>query len=190
VYRRFPSYHCRPVAPFGVTRPRLFIVGLAPGQHGANRTGRPFTGDHAGILLYRTLHEAGFATRPVSVARGDGLELVDCRISNAVKCLPPGNRPLPEEVRRCNRYLVRELATLSRGAVVVALGTVAHAAVLRALTLRVAARRFAHGAEHGLPGGLTLIDSYHCSRLNTNTGRLTPAMFRRIFARARHLLDG
>jgi uracil-DNA glycosylase family 4 len=190
VYRRFPSYHCRPVAPFGVARPRLFIVGLAPGQHGANRTGRPFTGDHAGILLYRTLHEAGFATRPVSVARGDGLKLVDCRISNAVKCLPPGNRPLPDEVRRCNRYLVRELTSLPRGAVVVALGAIAHAAVLRALALRCSAHRFAHGAEHGLPGGLALLDSYHCSRLNTNTGRLTPAMFRRIFARARHLIDG
>ena len=190
VYRQFPSYHCRPVAPFGVLRPRLLVVGLAPGMHGANRTGRPFTGDHAGILLYRTLHRTGFANRPESVARGDGLKLLDCRISNAVKCLPPGNRPLPDEVRRCNRYLVRELATLPPGAVIVALGAVAHGAVLRALSLRAGAYRFAHGAEYALAGRITLLDSYHCSRLNTNTGRLTPAMFVRIFNRARHLIDG
>ena len=190
VYRQFPSYHCRPVAPFGVPRPRLFVVGLAPGLHGANRTGRPFTGDHAGILLYRTLHRMRFANRAESVARGDGLKLVDCRISNAVKCLPPGNRPLPDEVRRCNRYLAREISALPPGAVIVALGTVAHCAVLRALSLKTGAHRFAHGAEHALAGRLTLLDSYHCSRLNTNTGRLTPAMFARVFARARHLIGG
>ena len=159
-------------------------------MHGANRTGRPFTGDHAGILLYRTLHRTGFADRAVSVARGDGLKLVDCRISNAVKCLPPGNRPLPEEVRRCNRYLARELAAIAPGAVIVALGAIAHGAVLRALSLKSGSHRFAHGAEHALAGRLTLLDSYHCSRLNTNTGRLTPAMFVRIFARARHLIEG
>ncbi|HKY00740.1 MAG TPA: uracil-DNA glycosylase [Steroidobacteraceae bacterium] len=190
VYRRFPSYHCRPVAPFGVLRPRLFVVGLAPGMHGANRTGRPFTGDHAGILLYRTLHRMGFASRAEAVARGDGLKLVDCRISNAVKCLPPGNRPRPDEVRRCNRYLARELAALPPGAVIVALGAVAHGAVLRALSLKAGTHRFVHGAEHALAGRLTLLDSYHCSRLNTNTGRLTPAMFAQVFARARHLIDG
>lgn len=190
VHRRFPSYHCRPVAPHGVMRPRLFIVGLAPGMHGANRTGRPFTGDHAGILLYRTLYEAGFANRPESVARGDGLRLLDCRISNAVKCLPPGNRPRPDEVRRCNRYLVRELARLPRNAVIVALGAVAHAAVLRALAIKAAAYPFGHGAEHALPDGFTLLDSFHCSRLNTNTGRLTAPMFARVFRRARHLIGG
>ena len=166
------------------------MVGLAPGLHGANRTGRPFTGDHAGILLYRTLHGAGFATRAESTGPGDGLRLVDCRISNAVKCLPPGNKPKPDEVRRCNRYLVREIAALASGAVVVALGAIAHGAALRALALKPGGYRFAHGAEHGLPGGLTLLDSYHCSRLNTNTGRLTPAMFERVFARARHLIEG
>jgi uracil-DNA glycosylase family 4 len=163
-------------------------VGLAPGLHGANRTARPFTGDHAGILLYRTLHDAGFASGPQSVARGDGLKLVDCRISNAVKCLPPGNRPLPDEVRRCNRFLARELAAVAPGGVVIALGAIAHVAVLRALCLVSGRYRFAHGAEHALPGRLILLDSYHCSRLNTNTGRLTPAMFARIFARARHLI--
>jgi uracil-DNA glycosylase family 4 len=183
-----PGYHCLPVAPFGDRRPKLLVVGLAPGLHGANRTGRPFTGDHAGILLYATLHGFGFASRPVSVARGDGLKLLRCRITNAVKCLPPANRPAPDEVRRCNRYLLRELALLPPGAVIVALGAIAHAAVLRALGLPQAAHRFAHAAEHRLPDDRTLIDSYHCSRLNTNTGRLTAAMFRRIFARARHLI--
>ena len=167
----------------------LLIVGLAPGLHGANRTGRPFTGDHAGILLYRTLHAHGFATRPESVSATDGLRLVDCRISNAVKCLPPGNKPLPSEVRQCNRYLESELAALPKGAVVVALGGIAHAAVLRACGLKPAGRAFAHGGLHALPDGRQLLDSYHCSRLNTNTGRLTPAMFDRVFARARHLLD-
>lgn len=190
VGRKYPDYHCRPVAPFGASHPSLLVVGLAPGLHGANRTGRPFTGDNAGILLYRTLHGAGFSTRAESTEPGDGLRLVDCRISNAVKCLPPGNKPTFDEVRRCNRYLVREIGALASGAVVVALGAIAHGAALRALALKPSRFRFAHGAEHGLPGGLTLLDSYHCSRLNTNTGRLTPAMFERVFARARHLIAG
>ena len=188
VRKAHPGYHCRPVATFGRARHRLLVVGLAPGLHGANRTGRPFTGDHAGILLYRTLHAHGFASRPESVSADDGLRLVDCRITNAVKCLPPGNKPLPAEVRQCNRYLERELSALRPGSVVVALGAIAHGAVLRASGLPPAAGRFAHGAEHGLPGPLLLLDSFHCSRLNTNTGRLTPAMFNRIFARARHLI--
>ncbi len=189
VRRKHPDYHCGPVAPFGSARHRLLVVGLAPGLHGANRTGRPFTGDHAGILLYRILHAHGFASRPESVSADDGLRLVDCRISNAVKCLPPGNRPEPAEVRRCNGFLLRELESLPQGAVVIALGAIAHAAVLRAFGLKPAHFAFAHGAEHGLPKGRRLLDSYHCSRLNTNTGRLTPAMFDRVFARARHLLD-
>ena len=183
-----PGYHCRPVAPFGSPGHRLLVVGLAPGRHGANRTGRPFTGDHAGILLYRTLHTLGFASSAESLARNDGLRLFDCRITNAVKCLPPGNKPLPDEIRRCNAFLVHELDRLPPGAVVVALGAVAHAAVLRAQGERLSAFRFAHGAEHRLSCGFRLLDSYHCSRLNTNTGRLTPAMFRRVFARARHLI--
>jgi uracil-DNA glycosylase family 4 len=190
VRRQHPDYHCGPVAPFGTSRPRLLVIGLAPGLHGANRTGRPFTGDHAGILLYRTLHDAGFATRAESVARGDGLRLVDCRISNAVKCLPPGNKPRPDEVRRCNGYLVREIAAVAPGAAVVALGAIAHGAVLRALSLKPGVHPFRHGAEYRLPGGLTLLDSYHCSRLNTNTGRLTPDMFMRVFERARYLIAG
>lgn len=183
-----PTWHCRPVAPFGSARHRLLLVGLAPGLQGANRTGRPFTGDYAGILLYRTLHAHGFATRAESVSADDGLRLIGCRITNAVKCLPPGNKPLPAEIRRCNRYLERELATLPQGAVVIALGLIAHGAVIRAVGLRPASFPFTHGAEHRLPGGLRLLDSYHCSRLNTNTGRLTPAMFDRIFRRAHHLI--
>jgi uracil-DNA glycosylase family 4 len=189
VRRRHPEYHCRPVPPFGSARHRLLVVGLAPGLHGANRTGRPFTGDHAGFLLYRTLHAHGFASHPESVSAQDSLRLVDCRISNAVKCLPPGNKPLPAEIRSCNHFLESELAALPKGSVVVALGGIAHAAVLRACGLRQAGRAFAHGALHSLPGERRLLDSYHCSRLNTNTGRLTPAMFDGVFGRARHLLD-
>lgn len=189
VRSRHPEYHCRPVAPFGSARHRLLVVGLAPGLHGANRTGRPFTGDHAGILLYRTLHAHGFASRAESVSAGDGLRLIDCRISNAVKCLPPGNKPLPEEIGRCNGYLVRELSMLPMGAVVVALGGIAHKAVVRASGLKASGFAFAHGAEHRLAADRTLLDSYHCSRLNTNTGRLTAVMFDRVFARVRHLLD-
>jgi uracil-DNA glycosylase len=183
-----PGYHCLPVAPFGSRRHRLLVVGLAPGLHGANRTGRPFTGDHAGLLLYRTLHAHGFASRAASVSGRDGLKLRDCRITNAVKCVPPGNKPLPVEVRRCNRYLVREILALPPGAVIVALGAIAHGAVLRALGIPPAGHAFAHGARHALPAGIRLLDSYHCSRLNTNTGRLTPAMFDHVFAQARHLI--
>jgi uracil-DNA glycosylase family 4 len=175
-----PDYHGRPVAPFGTARPRLLIVGLAPGMHGANRTGRPFTGDHAGILLYDTLHRAGFASRPESTHASDGLELLDCRITNAVKCLPPANRPLPVEVRRCNGYLAAEIRALPGGAAILALGLIAHQAVLMALDLKRSAHLFAHGARHALVGGPTLYDSYHCSRYNTQTRRLTPQMFRSV----------
>ena len=186
---RHPEYHCRPVAPFGSARHRLLIVGLAPGLHGANRTGRPFTGDHAGILLYRTLHAHGFATRPQSVSRDDGLRLRDCRITNAVKCLPPANKPLPAEIRQCNGYLAAELAVLPASSLVLALGGIAHAAVLRACGMKPGAARFAHGSLHALTKDRRLLDSYHCSRYNTQTRRLTPAMFDVVIARARHLLD-
>jgi uracil-DNA glycosylase family 4 len=185
---RHPDYHARPVAPFGDPEPRLLVVGLAPGMHGANATGRPFTGDHAGILLYRTLHAHGFADRPVSVSADDGLRLAGCRITNAVKCLPPENKPTTAEVRTCNRFLAAELADLLEGSVVLALGTVAHNAVLRGYGLRQSAARFGHGHEHPLPGKRVLLDSYHCSRYNTQTGRLTDAMFDAVFARARALL--
>ncbi|MBI2311368.1 MAG: uracil-DNA glycosylase [Betaproteobacteria bacterium] len=177
-----PDYHCRPVAPFGEARPRLLIVGLAPGLHGANRTGRPFTGDHAGILLYRTLFRFGLANAPESVTAMDGLRLVDCRITNAVKCLPPANRPLPAEIRECNRYLKRELEILREGAAILALGAIAHQAVVMALGLKAREFRFFHGAVHSLPGDRTLFDSYHCSRYNTQTRRLTDRMFEEVIA--------
>jgi uracil-DNA glycosylase family 4 len=188
VAERHPDYHCRPVAPFGDPRARLLIVGLAPGMHGANRTGRPFTGDHAGILLYATLHKFGFASQAEALDPGDGLRLIDCRITNAVKCLPPDNKPVGAEINTCNAYLATELGTLPAGAVVLALGGIAHRAVVRALGLRQAAIRFAHEAQHDL-GAMRLLDSYHCSRYNTNTGRLTAGMFESVFARARELLD-
>lgn len=176
-----PEYHCAPVAPFGDPRARLVIVGLAPGMHGANRTGRPFTGDYAGILLYRILHRYGFATAPTSVSADDPLRLVDCRITNAVKCLPPENKPETGEVRTCNRYLAAELRSLAPGSAILALGTIAHRAVLLALGLKPAAFAFAHGAKHDLGNGLTLFDSYHCSRYNTQTNRLTAPMFEAVF---------
>ena len=185
-----PDYHCAPVAPFGDPRPRLLVVGLAPGTHGANRTGRPFTGDHAGLLLYATLHKYGWSNRPVSAHPADGLELRGCRITNAVKCLPPENRPLPVEVRTCNGFLRAELAALEQGAAVLALGTIAHQSVLRARGLRLADYPFGHGAMQALPDGLTLHGSYHCSRYNTQTGRLTPAMFEAVFRRIARQLKG
>lgn len=176
-----PDYFCRPVPPFGAADAALVIVGLAPGMHGANASGRPFTGDYAGILLYETLYAYGFASQPVARSRGDGLELRRCRITNAVKCLPPGNKPTPAEARACNAYLAAELATLPPGAAILALGRIAHEATLRALGLKPASFAFAHGARHALDHGVALFDSYHCSRYNTNTGRLTAPMFRAVF---------
>ena len=184
----YPDYHARPVAAFGDAKAHLLIVGLAPGLHGANATGRPFTGDHAGILLYETLHRFGFASQPQSVSAHDGLRLRDCRITNAVKCLPPANKPTGNEIKTCNRYLTTELDGLPDKAVVLALGTIAHQAVLRGLKLRLSDYRFRHGARHRLPNGLTLVDSYHCSRYNTQTRRLTPAMFTAVFKQAKSLL--
>ena len=188
VARQYPDYYARPVPAFGDPDAELLIVGLAPGMHGANRTGRPFTGDYAGILLYQTLYDFGFGSRPVSEACDDGLELKRCRISNAVKCLPPQNKPVSAEIKNCNGFLRAELETLPESAVVVALGKIAHDAVLRAFGLALSRFRFAHGAEHEL-GELVLLDSYHCSRYNTQTRRLSEAMFRDIFRRASELLD-
>lgn len=187
--RRFPAYHNAPVAAFGDAGARLLVVGLAPGLHGANRTGRPFTGDHAGLLLYQSLHAYGFADRPVALARDDDLRLVDCRITNAVRCVPPQNRPETTEVRRCNPYLAAEIAGLPPGAAILALGQIAHAAVLQALGLKLSQHPFAHGARHRLPEGRTLFDSYHSSRYNTQTGRLTPAMFHAVLADIRRHLE-
>lgn len=189
VRARQPHYHCRPVPPFGDPEARLLIVGLAPGMHGANATGRPFTGDHAGILLYETLFDFGFASAPVSVARDDDLALHGCRITNAVRCLPPQNKPQPVEIRSCNGYLRNELLALRRPAVVLALGTVAHGAVVRALNVVPAALPFGHGRWHALAPGYSLVNSYHCSRYNTQTRRLTRDMFREVFRAIRARLD-
>jgi uracil-DNA glycosylase family 4 len=179
-----PDWHNAPVMPFGPGDARLLVVGLAPGLQGANRTGRPFTGDYAGDLLYATLLEFGLAHGAYDRRSDDSLELVDCRISNAVKCVPPENKPTPEEIKVCNRFLAAELAASPRVKVVLALGSIAHDAVLVASGLRKSAAKFAHGARHDLPGGRVLFDSYHCSRYNTNTGRLTPAMFQDVVGKA------
>jgi uracil-DNA glycosylase family 4 len=183
-----PGYFCKPVPPFGDALARLLIVGLAPGMHGANRTGRPFTGDHAGILLYRMLHEFRFSDRPESLAAEDGLRLINCRITNAVKCLPPDNKPVGAEINTCNRFLANELGGMAAHSVVLALGGIAHRAVIRAMDLRQSDYPFSHGSVHRVDERLQLLDSYHCSRYNTNTGRLTVDMFREIFAKARDLV--
>jgi uracil-DNA glycosylase family 4 len=188
VAEKNPGYYCRPVPPFGDRNARLLIVGLAPGMHGANRTGRPFTGDHAGLLLYKTLHKYGFASHAESLAADDELTLLDCRITNAVKCLPPDNKPVGAEVNTCNEFLANELTNLPSAAVVLALGGIAHRAVVKAIGGRQADFKFGHAAEHALDSRFLLLDSYHCSRYNTNTGRLTAGMFRAVFARARELL--
>jgi uracil-DNA glycosylase family 4 len=185
----FPDYFARPVPPFGEDSARLLVVGLAPGMHGANATGRPFTGDYAGILLYETLHRYGFSTKPESLSASDGLRLIDCRITNAVKCLPPQNKPLGSEINTCNQFLTEELKTLPEGGVIIALGLVAHNAVLKAMGLKLSAYKFAHLAQHKMPGKIELLDSYHCSRYNTQTRRLTPEMFQAVFERARSLLN-
>jgi uracil-DNA glycosylase family 4 len=182
--RRFPAYHSAPVPAFGDPDARLLVVGLAPGLHGANRTGRPFTGDHAGLLLYSTLHRHGLATASVSLAADDPLQLIGVRITNAVKCVPPGNRPTPRESRECNAFLVREFEAAPRIRAVLALGRVAHEAVLRVHSIRASAAPFGHGRVHRLPQRRQLVDSYHCSRYNTQTRRLTEPMFDAVVSKA------
>jgi len=175
------DWHNAPVPSFGPLDARLLIVGLAPGLKGANRTGRPFTGDYAGDLLYATLLKFGHARGHYAARPDDGLTLRDCRITNAVRCVPPENKPTPAEISTCRTFLAAEIAAMTNLAAVLALGAVAHGSVLGALGERRAAHGFAHGAVHHLKGGLVLADSYHCSRYNTNTGRLTPAMFEDVF---------
>jgi uracil-DNA glycosylase family 4 len=177
-----PGWHNAPVATFGPRDARLVIVGLAPGLRGANRTGRPFTGDHAGELLYRTLIDFGFATGLYAARPDDGLNLVDAAISNAVRCVPPENKPLPGEIAACRPFLAATLAAMPRACAIVALGRIAHDSVVAALGARRAAFPFAHGAEHAVRPGVNVYDSYHCSRYNTSTGVLTEAMFRDVFA--------
>jgi len=184
VKAQHPNYHARPVAAFGDTKPQLLIIGLAPGMHGANRTGRPFTGDYAGILLYQTLFDLGLSSEPESSAATDGLELHGVRITNAVKCLPPQNKPDTSEIWQCNGFLKKEIIALPDHCNLMALGKIAHDAVLRAYDLKLSALKFTHGAKHMLPDGRKLTDSYHCSRYNTQTRRLTPLMFETVLKQA------
>ncbi len=176
------DWHNAPVPSFGDPDARLLIVGLAPGLKGANRTGRPFTGDFAGDLLYATLIKFGLARGTYAARADDGLTLAQCRISNAVRCVPPENKPVPAEIASCRPFLVAEIAAMKNLEAVLALGAIAHHSVLAALGERRSAHPFAHGAIHRLQGGLVLADSYHCSRYNTNTGKLTTKMFEDVFA--------
>jgi uracil-DNA glycosylase family 4 len=187
--RREPTWFNAPVRSFGPRDARLAIVGLAPGLRGANRTGRPFTGDFAGDLLYDTLTAYRLARGRYAAHPDDGLTLVDCRIINAVRCVPPENKPTGEEIRNCRAFLARALADMPRLSAIVALGRIAHASTVTALGARAAAAPFGHGRTHRI-GHLLLFDSYHCSRYNTNTGRLTPDMFHAVFAAVRARLDG
>lgn len=187
--QKFPDYFCKPVPPFGDEKAKLLIVGLAPGLHGANATGRPFTGDYAGILLYETLYKFGFSSASESVSVDDGLQLTDARITNAVKCVPPQNKPTPAEIKTCNQYIQQELLALSQNHIVLALGRIAHETTLRSLGLRLKDYPFGHGAVHELPDQFTLVDSYHCSRYNTSTKRLTVEQFEAVFAKIKELIN-
>ncbi len=179
-----PDYHNAPVDAFGDVEAKLLIVGLAPGLHGANRTGRPFTGDDSGKLLYQTLFDLGLSSLPLSKHADDGLLLKGVRITNAVKCLPPQNKPDTSEITNCNVYLIDEIRALPKACKLLALGKLAHDAILRAYGLKLSSLKFAHAAKHKLPDGRKLIDSYHCSRYNTQTRRLTEAMFKEVLSQA------
>jgi uracil-DNA glycosylase family 4 len=188
VKQQHPDYHARPVAPFGDPDAKLLIVGLAPGMHGANATGRPFTGDYAGLLLYQALFDFGFSNQLQSTALDDGLKLQHCRITNAVKCLPPQNKPNGEEIKTCNAFLAAELNTLPAKSVILALGNIAHQAVLRAYGLKTRTATFGHHKVFGLPDGNSLVSSYHCSRYNVQTKRLSMEMLTEVFATIQSLL--
>lgn len=188
--RKEPGWHNAPVATFGDADARLLIVGLAPGLRGANRTGRPFTGDFAGDLLYRTMLDFGFAFGSYGASPDDGLVLVDAAIANAVRCVPPENKPTTAEIATCRRFLAATIATMPRLAAILALGRIAHDSTVAALGLKRSTAPFAHGAVHEVRPGFVLHDSYHCSRYNTNTGRLTEGMFRSVFEDIRRCLVG
>ncbi|HXZ45562.1 MAG TPA: uracil-DNA glycosylase [Pseudolabrys sp.] len=183
-----PSWFNAPVPSFGPINARLLIVGLAPGLQGANRTGRPFTGDYAGVLLYKTLGKFGLARGEYAASPDDGLELIDCRITNAVRCVPPENKPTPQEIKTCRDFLAPTIAEMSKLRAIVALGRIAHESTVRALDGKLSDAVFSHGGRHQL-GRIALFCSYHCSRYNTNTGVLTPDMFREVFANVRRYLD-
>ena len=187
--QKFPDWHNAPVPSFGDIDAGLLIVGLAPGLRGANRTSRPFTGDYAGQLLYPTLQKYGFARGTYDEEANDGLDLVGCRITNAVRCVPPQNKPVGAEINACRPFLIQEMDAMPNLQIVLCLGTVSHTSVIRTFNLRQRDWAFGHGAIHKLPNGLLLTDSYHCSRYNTNTGRLTQAMFHDVFQGIQHRLD-
>lgn len=189
VKQKHPGYHAQPVAPFGDPGAKLLVVGLAPGMHGANATGRPFTGDYAGLLLYQALFDFGYSNQLQSTHLNDGLQLQNCRITNAVKCLPPQNKPTTDEIKQCNPYLAAELKTLPSNAVILALGNIAHQAVLRAYGLRVSATAFGHHRIFDLPDGNHLVSSYHCSRYNVQTKRLSMQMLAEVFVTIQNLLS-
>ena len=176
-----PDYFCKPVPSFGQKNSPFLIVGLAPGMHGANKTGRPFTGDHAGILLYKTLYKFGFSNLETSKSVDDNLILKNCGITNAVKCLPPDNKPNHQEINNCNKFLQSEISELKQGSILLALGLVAHNAIMTALNLTKKEYKFSHAVRHNLPNNLVMYDSYHCSRYNTQTKRLTEKMFHEVF---------
>ena len=178
---KYPDYFCKPVPAFGDPKAKLLIVGLAPGLHGANATGRPFTGDYAGILLYETLHKFNFSSLPVSKSKDDDLQLFNCRITNAVKCVPPANKPTTDEIKVCNYYLQNELKSLPIGSVILALGKIAHDSIMRAFNKRLSQFPFIHGKHHILDNNFQVVDSYHCSRYNTQTKRLTRKQLEDIF---------
>jgi len=184
-----PSWFNAPVPSFGPPDARLLIVGLAPGLQGANRTGRPFTGDHAGLLLYETLARYGFSRGTFDARPDDGLELIDCRITNAVRCVPPENKPTPAEISTCRDFLAETIEEMPKLRALVALGRIAHDSAVTALGAKKSATPFKHGGRH-IVRDVALFSSYHCSRYNTNTGVLTPAMFRDVFAAVRRFLDG
>jgi uracil-DNA glycosylase len=191
--KKFPAFYNGAVPPFGGLDASLLIVGLAPGLKGANATGRPFTGDYAGDILYTALEAAGLAKgeydpKKVKHGKGDGFLLINTRVTNAARCVPPENKPTPEEVRICNQFLKAEIAAMPKLKIILSLGAVSHAAVVRALGLKLSQHKFAHGAEHKISSGVTLLDSYHTSRYNINTGVLTAEMFTKIIARAKALL--
>ncbi len=187
--QKYPDYFCKPVPAFGDPKAQFLIVGLAPGMHGANATGRPFTGDFAGILLYETLHKFGFASKSKSVSVDDKLKLKNCRITNAVKCVPPANKPTTEEIKICNVYLKNELQALQSGNVILALGKIAHDSVIRSFDFKLSEKPFGHENIHDVGNGLTLIDSYHCSRYNTQTKRLTQKQFEQVFKKVSATLN-
>lgn len=192
VKKEHSNYYCKPVPAFGDTKAQVLIVGLAPGLHGANATGRPFTGDQSGLMLFKTLHKHGFSNKPVSESADDDLKLINCRITNAVKCLPPQNKPVGDEISTCNKYLEVELSALPENSVVIALGSIAHKAVIKAFNLRQKDYKFSHLSEYILNtknSSCTLVSSYHCSRYNTQTKRLTEEMFNNVFARTKAIIS-